>query len=1037
MLITSLVRAAYSQPVFKGAWKYTYATENPARARDFAIRYLHAHDFGRPRGRCGDIQWVYWPNARTQGANVARWGRESSHLHLHFVRQTRRPTGALPISEFEQLRSKLHRGLAPHDLFAQTSRVTLEARSLAPLVRRMQAHSIPFVVLPNMAGYPSLFVEIPTAILVEIVAPHETSPAAAQALAQSWQRCGGTISPPPPVPAASQPGGSGEDAAGVIVVRAKRFVFTSTNPRRSATFVARYLFGELTLSSTPDTIGGGSCVESASVRWSQLPDADVEFEMTWVRPSERERASRLPLAEEERFLSQVHGNLSLASPTDWDAYMDYHPGILFDDCDPLLRRLLTARVPFFRARHGCDRHRVINGKPTDSCMSVFIADEHTGQIYEAMCYAFSVLGVDDLPEFDQCLHPAAEFSARVARVAAPVLAAEPERAPSVPAATSYSKRAVTSNLEENRHQPHGPEATGLRWPSWHRLQDREHMRTVTFPLAGRLAGDAGLVLDLGVQAYSADDRTLAGVPADRWYFCDPDPGPVPPGSGVVVRSTLANLTHARPELAHQFAVVIDYGVLGALAKNGVWTLADMKLHVSAYAGVLRPGGTVLLKWDFTLVRYTKMMNFPIDAENWRHVRHALSLQLHFAEEYMQVSPACPREAAARLRALISDSEAEIILQNFTYTSPGIVQQRCGYTFSRWTAPGGSVSAADSWFGFEASTKLSSTDTQAPCRCPAAKPEPTRQFIDLKVEADGHTDAAAWTVLASEEGAEAVLSGKAALRELKVVTPPGFHEGCADPFVINRTLTCEMLRKTADVAPMDAQGVIGIGVIGTDLRAPILLRIAIEEPWHLSYPYSFVEGGRLFVVIDANQYRQSLFKGVSLLNKGEGNEGSVRLGGVYDCGGSLPCAFVRQLTPGSSQYADGNLLPLRDGIAFTAFPHARSSNQEKRCGRHSKTWLTRSSSVATGAFEHSCFPERGPYSIAGGGRSAGRLRRYTPLQYNPEYYGQYVDLYEAASGRYVRTLRFGSKYCGVHHVAEDPSSSLVVVDARVPTELKCP
>ena len=26
----------------------------------------------------------------------------------------------------------------------------------------------------------------------------------------------------------------------------------------------------------------------------------------------------------------------MASPTDWDAYMDYHPGILFDDCDPLL-----------------------------------------------------------------------------------------------------------------------------------------------------------------------------------------------------------------------------------------------------------------------------------------------------------------------------------------------------------------------------------------------------------------------------------------------------------------------------------------------------------------------------------------------------------------------------------------------------------------------------------------------------------------------------------------------------------------------------
>ena len=98
--------------------------------------------------------------------------------------------------------------------------------------------------------------------------------------------------------------------------------------------------------------------------------------------------------------------------------------------------------------------------------------------------------------------------------------------------------------------------------------------------------------------------------------------------------------------------------------------------------------------------------------------------------------------------------------------------------------------------------------------------------------------------------------------------------------------------------------------------------------------------------------------------------------------------------------------------------------------HAKTWLTTSASVVHGAFEAGCFAQSAT-RFAMGGRGAGRLRQYVPVQYNPEAYGQFVDLYALHSWDYARTLALGnsSGYCGMHHVAEDPFSSLVVVDVK--------
>ena len=60
-----------------------------------------------------------------------------------------------------------------------------------------------------------------------------------------------------------------------------------------------------------------------------------------------------------------------------------------------------------------------------------------------------------------------------------------------------------------------------------------------------------------------------------------------------------------------------------------------------------------------------------------------------------------------------------------------------------------------------------------------------------------------------------------------------------------------------------------------------------------------------------------------------------------------------------------------------------------------------------------------------------MKRFLPVQYSPRQYGEYVDLYDLSTWAYARSLRYGARsgYCGIHHIAEDPFSSFVVVDAQ--------
>lgn len=351
--------AALPPPIFQGAWKYTYASTNPAVARDFSIKYLGALDFGRPKGRCGDIQWVYWPKAKLTGPMAPRFGREAGHFHLHFVQQTLRPAGPLSIASYERHRAALHRGLAKHDPFLH-ERVTLETQSLAPLRSRLLADSVPHLMLANPAGGVSLFVEVPHGNLIEMVAPLP-----APAPLQPWRRCG----LPQPEPKASSSALAANDhgadgkATSELVMRTQRFVLECTDPLASARFAARYFFG--TLSSAPcAAIGSGHCFESATVKWN-----DPSFELVWVKSHAARSAGLLSLEDEEYYRRAIHANLSAASVDNWGARCPEHSDRTYTARCPhsvtvTTLRCHSSRVP--RVVHSCPRR--VHGLPSRAAL---------------------------------------------------------------------------------------------------------------------------------------------------------------------------------------------------------------------------------------------------------------------------------------------------------------------------------------------------------------------------------------------------------------------------------------------------------------------------------------------------------------------------------------------------------------------------------------------------------------------------------------------------------------------------------------------
>jgi hypothetical protein len=295
----------------------------------------------------------------------------------------------------------------------------------------------------------------------------------------------------------------------------------------------------------------------------------------------------------------------------------------------------------------------------------------------------------------------------------------------------------------------------------------------------------------------------------------------------------------------------------------------------------------------------------------------------------------------------------------------------------------------------------------------------------------------WTILAAVDyhGTSAWETGskKVNFQEVDLRVPEGFWSGCADPFILGHLVVCELFRYKVGVPMHDSKGVIGIGRLQLGPVPYLELEIAIEEIWHLSYPYLYYENDKPYVIPDVNIHRQHLFDGQEV------NE-SIALAPVYECA-NIPCSLIRNLVPAhEGQFADGNLFESDDSVVFSAFPMGRSSAEEKSCGRHSKTWISeknkKTSLSGRSTFIKSCFPSPSAAGTPHGsffpflGRHAGRTQHYIPLQYNPNYYGQYIDLYHSGTLQYFRTLQLSRStgYCGTHHISEDPFTKTVLIDA---------
>jgi hypothetical protein len=260
------------------------------------------------------------------------------------------------------------------------TRVTLEADDLDPIAAKLVFDKQPFLARENMDGSFSLFMEVPHAILVEVVAPKLTV-----LKPQSWSRCDGPL-PPSKVHCALV--AAHRDSL-VQDVRPRGFVYASTKPQAAANLHASYFLGQHSEnSSLLLERGNGTCFEARAVQWAQ-PEGINKFEFQWIHWPQMTQPGTLMLQDIERYQLQLRSNFSMSHANKWDHYMDYHAGLFIDDCDSVIERLRADRVPHFLTPHFM------------KFLAVFIQDAG-GLVYEVVCHKFSIVKLRDLPQWDFC-----------------------------------------------------------------------------------------------------------------------------------------------------------------------------------------------------------------------------------------------------------------------------------------------------------------------------------------------------------------------------------------------------------------------------------------------------------------------------------------------------------------------------------------------------------------------------------------------------------------------------------------------------------
>jgi len=222
---------------------------------------------------------------------------------------------------------------------------------------------------------------------------------------------------------------------------------------------------------------------------------------------------------------------------------------------------------------------------------------------------------------------------------------------------------------------------------WTAHTDRIYMRKVMHPFISqfsKLTNDP--ICEIGMEGYNVDDCNFIDIPCHNFYIVDMCCGNhvQPPDKGTFVNSVFADLGK-RPEFVHKFGLIFDFGVLGFIPFK--WTNEAIEEHIKAYRTMLRPGGTLLLKWDL-------QFRFADHAKYWLMAEPLLHQSLHLVGQHMIHNGHCNPTQESQLKKLYFHSHTA---EHDAYMGGGFnhtelveaagPREGCEmYLFSQWRAP---------------------------------------------------------------------------------------------------------------------------------------------------------------------------------------------------------------------------------------------------------------------------------------------------------------------------------------------------------------
>lgn len=339
----------------------TFASAEPAAAEAFVVEYFGAErrevPFADGKGKCAMIKWVKWGS-----------------YDFHFVKGYNYNNGSMTIDDFELRMAAFHNNMSSYDQF-MNFHTTLSTDDLDPIAVKLYHDGVPVLAKQYEDGQFSLFVEVPHAIIVEVVAPKLTV-----FQTQTLSQCG---APQRAIVASNVIGR--QHVGEILPLRPLRAVYASSMPALSARFAAKYLHGDY----VSDVLNISSC-EPHVVRFTSA--SGLVYEMWWVhQPLLRPKIPGV-LHQFEQYVTQLHGDLNdirSKNSSTYDEYMDFHIALMIDDGTEIMSELKSDGIPFFT-----------RGQEVSGQLDIFIGGPE-GQIYE-MQAVNGWANKDELETFDLC-----------------------------------------------------------------------------------------------------------------------------------------------------------------------------------------------------------------------------------------------------------------------------------------------------------------------------------------------------------------------------------------------------------------------------------------------------------------------------------------------------------------------------------------------------------------------------------------------------------------------------------------------------------